>query len=232
MTVESMAGEFDQQASVIASRLHELPAGDRIAAACRGSGNPAALSWLAECLGLDHGAWVIDLGAGIGGPGAWLARRYGCQIVNLEPAPLAARAANRLFGAPTICGEAERVPVKDDAFEVGLLLGVLSVVERPGQVLREARRIAYGLGVMEYCSTTGKEVAVGGSRFIPPEQLRGLMEESGWQVAQEAAASVPSPRAWTEATEKLEIEQEDSEAEVVDAIEAGLLAPIMMQAVR
>lgn len=67
MTVESMAGEFDQQASVIASRLHELPEVEQIAAACRGSGNPAALSWLAECLGLDDKAWVSDLGAGIGG---------------------------------------------------------------------------------------------------------------------------------------------------------------------
>jgi len=107
-----MASEFDQQASAIASRLHELPAGDQIAAACRGSGNPAALSWLAECLGLDHEAWVIDLGAGIAGPAAWLTRRYGCQIVNLEPAPLASRAASRFFGTPTICGTAERAPVK------------------------------------------------------------------------------------------------------------------------
>jgi len=232
VTVESMAGEFDQQASVIASRLHELPAVEQIAAACRGSGNPAALSWLAECLGLHHRSWVIDLGAGIGGPAAWLTRRYGCQIVNLEPAPLAARAANRLFGAPTICGAAERAPVKDDAFDVGLLLGVLSVVENPGQVLREARRIASGIGVMEYCSTSPQDVVVGGSTFVPAEGLRCLIEQFGWRVVQEADVDVPSPRSWAEATAKLEIEQEDSEIEVVHAIEAGRLAPVVMHAAR
>ena len=73
--------EFDQQALLIADQIPSLPEADRIAAACRGSGNPAALSWLAEGLRLDGSTTVIDLGAGLGGPSAGLTPQRVIEIL-------------------------------------------------------------------------------------------------------------------------------------------------------
>ena len=43
--------------------------------ACRGSGSPSALAWLAEALELGPGRRLLDVGSGLGGPAAWAAAR-------------------------------------------------------------------------------------------------------------------------------------------------------------
>lgn len=222
--------EFDQQASAIADLIPSLPEADRIAAACRGSGNPAALSWLAEGLRLDESTTVVDLGAGLGGPSAWLHKHYGCHCINLEVASRAAAAD--IFATPTICGSAEQAPIRTDSVDVALLLGVLSVVARAELVLREACRIARRLGVLEYCSTTDTAVGAGGSTFLPAEHLRDQVSAADWDIVQMIAVSVPPPTTWTDAAELIDIEPEPTESEVIDAIQSGLLVPFMLQATR
>lgn len=167
--------EFDRQASLIADQIPSLPARDRIAAACRGSGNPVALSWLAEGLHLDESTTVIDLGAGLGGPSAWLHEHFDCPCINVEVS--AGAAAAQIFGTPTICGCAEHAPIRSDSVDVALLLGVLSVVAHPAAVLNEAFRVADRLGVLDYCSATCSAVHVGGSTFVlvhPDHPRRGI----------------------------------------------------------
>lgn len=222
--------EFDQQASVIADQIPSLPAADRIAAACRGSGNPAALTWLAEGLRLEETTTVIDLGAGLGGPSAWLYKRYGCFCINLEVAPRAA-AAN-IFSTPTMCGCAEQTPIRSNSIDVALLLGVLSVVAHTDVVLSEARRIAHRLGVLDYCSTTSSTAEVGGSTFVPADDLRKQVCAGGWNIIQMTAITVPPPSTWTDAAELIETEPELTESEVIAAIHAGVIAPVMLQASR
>ncbi|MGZ5379789.1 MAG: class I SAM-dependent methyltransferase [Mycobacterium sp.] len=222
--------EFDQQASLIADQIPSLPEADRIAAACRGSGNPAALSWLAEGLRLDESTTVIDLGAGLGGPSAWLHKHYGCHCINLEVASRAAAAD--IFATPTICGCAEQTPIRTDSVDVALLLGVLSVVARANLVLSEACRIARRLGVLEYCAATGSTVGAGGSTFIPAEHLRNQVNEAGWSSVQMVEVTVPPPTTWTDAAELIDIEPEPTESDVIDAIHAGLIVPFMLQAAR
>lgn len=222
--------EFDQQASLIADQIPSLPEADRIAAACRGSGNPAALSWLAEGLRLDESTTVIDLGAGLGGPSAWLHKHYGCHCINVEVASRAAAAD--IFATPTICGCAEQTPIRTDSVDVALLLGVLSVVARADLVLSEARRIALRLGVLEYCSTNGSAIGAGGSMFVPAEHLCDEVSAAGWTTVQMVAVTVPPPATWTDAAELIDIEPEPTESEVIDAIQSGLLVPFMLQATR
>lgn len=222
--------EFDLQASAIANQIPSLPEPDRIAAACRGSGNPAALSWLAEGLRLDESTTVIDLGAGLGGPSAWLHKRYGCYCINLEVAPRAA-AAN-IFATPTICGCAEQPPLRTDSVDVALLLGVLSVVAHAHLVLREAARVAHRLGVLEYCSTTSSAREVGGGTFPTADRFRNQVNAAGWNIIQMAASTVPPPTTWTDAADLIDIEPEPTESEVIDAIQAGLISPFMLHAVR
>jgi len=92
--------EFDDIAALTAERLAVRPVDERIAAACRGSGNPAALAWLAEECGIGPETRAVDLGSGLAGPAAWLARRYDCSVVALDPSPGATRGARQLFDLP------------------------------------------------------------------------------------------------------------------------------------
>ena len=222
--------EFDQQATLIADQIPSLPEGDRIAAACRGSGNPAALSWLAEALRLDEFTTVIDLGAGLGGPTAWLHKHFGCQCINLEVSAGAATAD--IFGTPTIYGCAEHAPIRTDSVDVALLLGVLSVVAHIDLVLSEAFRIARRLGVLDYCSTTGATIQAGGSTFVPASRLRNKVRAAGWDIVQMVEVTVPPPITWSDAAELIDVELEATETEVLDAINDGQIAPFMIQAAR
>ncbi len=112
--VPSLVGdvEFDVEAAALADRMAAMDIDDRIAAACRGSANPAALAWLAEELSIAPTTKVGDLGAGRGGPAAWLQRRWGCSIVAVEPAQGAVMGAQRLFDLVVVAGRRPSPPVR------------------------------------------------------------------------------------------------------------------------
>jgi ubiquinone/menaquinone biosynthesis C-methylase UbiE len=223
--------EFGDQASQIATRLQDLGPDDRIAAACRGSGNPVALAWIAENLRLRDTSTVVDLGAGLGGPSAWMRARYGCRVVAVEPEEQAARAAVATFGLTTVVADADMSPFAADAFANALLLGVVSVVSRPHTVLGEARRIAGALGVMDYCSTGTEPVRAGGSTFPTEAKLREMVAVY-WRLEQFAGVSVETPHTWSRASDDVEVEPDPDEAAVVEAIDDGRIAPIMLVARR
>jgi SAM-dependent methyltransferase len=222
--------EFSLQASAIADVVEGWPLDLRIAAACRGSGNPAALAWIAESIGLTARSLVVDVGGGIGGPAAWVADRFGSRLVALDPSWPAPRDARHLFGLPTICAGADALPLRADAFDAALLLEVLSVVDDPSAALAEARRVGARLGVLDHCSTTGRTVEAGGSRFRTPEALAALVADAGWDVDELTEIGVTAPARWSTAADEAERsasgsagEAEPSENEVVSAIESGRL---------
>ena len=68
---------------------------------------------------------MIDVGAGLGGPAAYAARRTGVQPVLVEPEPDACRAAARLFGAPIVQADATALPFGDATVDLAWCLGVL-----------------------------------------------------------------------------------------------------------
>ncbi len=229
--------EFDWQASLIGAELLGESRAVQIAAACRGSGNPGALAWVAEGLGIVATSTVIDLGAGLGGPAAWLADRYRCRPVALEPAAGASDAARNLFGGDIdiVLGSAHTVPFCNDSFEVALLLGVVSVVDDVNAVLVEARRIGTSLGVMDYCATASGSVKAGGSVFLPVDALQEALECAGWSVDQSTNFPTQAPNPWREAAKEAtkraaaaaDEDADDaagSQAEVVAAIEEGEIA--------
>jgi len=225
--------EFGEQAAEIADRITDLAPDDRIAAACRGSGNPVALAWLAENLRLSSSSRVADLGAGLGGPSAWMQSRYGCTVFAVEPQQRAATAAVDLFGGPMVVSDADPTPFVDDAFDVALLLGVVSVVDDPRAVLREAHRIADALGLIEYCSTGDNPVLAGGSTFPTVDALTAMVSDS-WTIDQTSAVSVETPSSWAHASEVVHDDSasDPDEEEVGRAIAEGRIAPIMLVATR
>ena len=96
----AMDAEFDTVAEWTARVALDLGPDYRIPAACRGSGQPAALDWLLAGLAPAPGDALIDVGAGLGGPAAYAAAQASVRPVLLEPEPGACRAAGRLFGFP------------------------------------------------------------------------------------------------------------------------------------
>jgi Methyltransferase domain len=226
------AQEFEHDAAKIADAIAGLAAADRVAAACRGSANPAALAWLAEGLGVEPTWLVADLGAGLGGPAWWMSARYGCRVLAVEPAYASASAAVSLFTLPMVVGAANAAPLGSSSVDAVLLLGVLSVVDDAFAALREAYRIAPRLGLLDYCSTDERCRPVGGSIFRSPADMTALAQAAGWRIVDTSPVSIDAPQAWRDAADVVDVAPSASEAAVVAAIENGSLAPFMMVARR
>ncbi len=146
-------GEFDLMATWTADVVSELGPKYHVPGACRGSANPALLAWLAESLEVTPETRFADIGAGMGGPAAWIAQRYGVEPTVIEPMPLACRAAVDLFGLRTVTADAEELPIVDGTFDVVWLMGVLDTVEHPDGLLAEIKRVLVPggrIGVLDY----------------------------------------------------------------------------------
>ena len=234
--------EFDEGALAVAASVLSEPPAVRMAAAARGSANPAALAWMAESLQLDAATRVVDLGAGLGGPAAWIQARYHSRVIGLEPASGAVTGACQLFDGDDfgpltmVQGSVLACPLRSDSFDVALLLGVLSVLVKPEVALAEALRVAPRIGVWEFCSTTGRSLQAGGSTFPTVGELRAQLATAGWMV-RDVLAQLPDPPAvWKAAGSNDVVGVPDaavaSEREVSGAIEGGLLEPTVLVADR
>lgn len=221
---ETADAEFVDEAAELVERIAGMGGTERIAAACRGSANPAALRWLADALALAADHRVVDLGGGLGGPAAWLRNEVGCEVIAADPSPPAAAAVTRLFGLPSVQATAASAPFADGAFDVALLLGVVSVVDDRLAVIREARRVGARVGVLDYCSTTGSTLTAGGSDFPSAEQLAAELG-AVWERVESVRVDAPTPDDWARAAERAQagVPEPPSEREVAAAIEAGRL---------
>lgn len=144
MTASAMVAEFDDVAGWTADAVEQLGERYAIPAACRGSANPAALAWLAEACELKAGARLLDVGAGLGGPAAWAAKRFGVRPILLEPMPTAGRAAARLFGLPVISADGGRIPLRAESVDAAWCLAVLATIQD-----KRRQRVRVGRGSRE-----------------------------------------------------------------------------------
>lgn len=225
------ADEFEEAARATTTSVRGAPLTDRIAVACRGSANPAALAWIAEGVALGPRSVVVDLGAGLGGPAAWLELRYGCRVVALEPAPSAAEGAAPLFDLAAVRADASGAPLRDACADAALLLGVVSVVADPVAALAEARRVAARLGVLDYCAAGDAPVHAGGSTFPTRDLLDEWMRAAGWTVDVAADVDLPTPSPWQHAVDAYSPDEtSDDEDEVRHAIQHGEVEPRMVVA--
>jgi len=220
-------GEFRSAARRAEEVLSDLDRHDAVAAACRGSGNPAALAWLAEACELDESTRLLDLGGGLGGPAAWVEDRYGCAVVMADPVTEAARVARATFGLRGAAATGASLPFADSSFDVCWLLGVVSVVESISAVLGEVARVAPTFGAIAYVSTSAESVESGGSRFPSRAQLHGELRAAGWHLtAGPARPALPPPPTWQNAGQTLD--RDDDEQAVACEIADGRIEALVM----
>src|SRR5450631_2850288 len=212
---DPMAAEFGTVAEWTAQVAADLGPEFFIPAACRGSGQPAALDWLLAGLAPQPRDLMFDVGAGMGGPAAYARERTGARLVLAEPEPGACRAAATLFDLPVAQADGTALPFADGPAGVAWCLGVLCTATGPEAqlaMLRELRRIvrpAGRIGLLVYLATTGQlDTPPQGNHFPTCGQLTALLGGAHLEVVDVAGASDlprPSP-AWRDRTAEVERE--------------------------
>jgi SAM-dependent methyltransferase len=206
----AMAAEFDSVAAWTSEAVAALGADHAIPAGCRGTASPAALAWLGEACELAAGSRLLDAGAGVGGPAAWAAERFGVEPVLVEPMVGACRAARELFGFPTVAGSGEALPVAAGSADAVWCLGVLCTTREKAALLGELRRVVrpggpVGLFVL-VAEQTPVPDAPEGNAFPTHDELAGLLDGAGLEVVQQVAAAdfAAAPVSWKERIDRVE----------------------------
>jgi SAM-dependent methyltransferase len=212
---DPMEAEFGTVAEWTAQVAADLGPEYLVPAACRGSGQPAALDWLLAGLRPGPGDPMVDVGAGIGGPAAYAAGRTGARPVLVEPEPDACRAAARLFGAPVVRADATTLPFADGAVALAWSLGVLCTV--PGReaqlaMLLQLRRVVRPggrIGLLVYLAVVPElDDPPEGNHFPTGTDLNSLLRHAGLDVLAVAdSRDMPEPSAsWQHRTAAVEHE--------------------------
>jgi sarcosine/dimethylglycine N-methyltransferase len=110
-------------------------------------GRPATMA-LAGLAGIQPGAHVVDVGAGLGGPARFLAARFGARVTAVEPVARfrdACAELNRRAGLAevirTVEGTATRLPVADGSMDAAWMQAVAISVADKGAMAAELRRV-------------------------------------------------------------------------------------------
>lgn len=212
------------------SALHEvadaLPTTARLAAACRGTGDRPLLDRVADALDRYREPStapgpVVDVGAGFGGPAAWLRRYRGVATVGVEPSADAVAAARGLFPeVPMVRGDAMRLPLADGAYEAALVLGVVSLVDDVPRALMEARRAVRAGGVLALTDYVGldvsaqqavREARAAGHPVLPVgtkvrllRDVLATVEAAGWVVVESGVGPPEPDEQWVDAREEVD----------------------------
>lgn len=212
-TGSAMEAEFDTLAAWTEAAIGELGSRYAIPAACRGSGSPADLRWLAEGLGLRGDARFLDAGAGLGGPAAWLREHLGVRWratpLVTDPMPHAVAAARRLFGHLGFAALSEELPLPDGCVDAAWSLGVLCTTPAKRDLLAELHRVlrpGAPLALLVLVRTVDEvHDAPEGNTFPSHDELHADLAATGFTVTAEIDASdLPGPPArWQEDDERV-----------------------------
>jgi SAM-dependent methyltransferase len=214
---EAMADEFDTVAEWTAEVALDLGPDYHVPAACRGSGQPAALDWLLAGLRPAPADLLVDAGAGVGGPAAYACQHSGVRPVLVEPEPDACRASRRLFGFPVTQADATRLPFAREVVTLAWCLGVLCTTSGPDAqlaILRELRRVVCPggrVGLLVFLATVPElDDPPEGNHFPSAAALDAQIGDAGLAVSDRAlTADLPAPPAsWRQRTQAVESELE------------------------
>lgn len=203
----AMVAEFDDVAGWTADAVEHLGERHAVPAACRGSASPATPAWPAEACELSPGMRLLDVGAGVGGPAAWAAERFGVRPILLEPMPAAGRAAARLFGLPVVAADGRRIPLRAGSVDAVWCLGVLCTVQDKAAVLAEIHLVlkpGASLGLLVVVAWGPQVLQVpDGNHFPTHRELTVLLADAGFELLEQLDQPGQAPLSWSRRAEQV-----------------------------
>jgi SAM-dependent methyltransferase len=150
---------------------------------------------------------LLDVGAGVGGPAAWAAERFGVSPILLEPMPAACSAAADLFGLPVVLADGRRIPLRTASIDVAWCLGVLCTIEDKAALLSELHRVLVpggSLGLLVVVAQ-GKQLhrPPDGNHFPGQDELDTLLGDAGFDVVEQIDRPAEVPRSWSRRAEEV-----------------------------
>jgi len=150
---------------------------------------------LAELAGVEPGMRVLDVGSGVGGPSRYLASK-GCVVTGLTAGYVdLSRVLAERVGLPVdyVCADALEMPFEDASFDlIWTQHASMNIADKPRLYGEMARLLKPGgrLAFHDVCAGVGELLLPvpwasqpGHSALILPEELLGLLEGLGFQVA-------------------------------------------------
>ena len=187
MPSERFEAEFGYYAEWLVDAIDELGLDDPVPAACRGTGNPELLEHLAAALSVRAGSWVLDVGVGLGGPAAWLARTHGCELVGVDLMTQAAFGFHRLFSQLEIAvASTKALPFRDETFDGVWALGVIEMLADKKKAFGEMLRMLVPGGRVVLYDFVGAVSEADdpplADRFEPADASTSLLSDVGFRV--------------------------------------------------
>lgn len=202
MSRDLLEPEFGTYSSWLVEAIGRLDPGDRIAAACRGTGRPALLAELARLLRLREGNLLLDIGSGLGGPGAWALRTHRCRVLCLDLMELEVAGSLHLFPELSgIVGSASDLPLVGESVDAAWALGVVEMVPERQRSIAEVVRVLRPGGRFAIYGffAAGRDVPFhpAANRFDRPEAVLHMFELEGLRIIQGSPAGTePAPADW------------------------------------
>lgn len=173
----------------------------------------AATLELARAAGLDSTKRVLDVGSGVGGTSRCLAGQFGCRVIGIDLTDEYCRAAAMLsarIGLTDLVdyrqGDATDLPFNDGAFDVVWTEHVaMNIPDKPRLYSEMHRVLKPGGTLVIYDILAGPSGPVlfpvpwartpDTSFLVRPEELRKLLEEAGFTIA-DWSDTTAAARAW------------------------------------
>lgn len=190
---------------------------------------------IASRLALRPGVRLLEVGAGSGWPGLYLAKSTGCEVT-LADVPLAGlRVATERAAADglasrcvPVAADGAKLPFRERVFDAVSHSDVLCCVPAKLEMLRECRRVARRGARMDFSviavapnlSEAERRIAIeGGPSFVEaPEDYGALLGQSGWRLLERTDVTAAFGRAVRRLLEGT-IERTDALTEILGAEE-------------
>lgn len=223
---ERLEIEFGRHAGWMVEAIEALGL-DAMPAACRGTGDPHLFGLLADAIKARRGALVLDVGCGIGGPGAWLATERGCEVVGIDVMEEAVRGSKRLFPQlSTVVATSRSLPFRNETFDATWAVGVIETIAHKSEALKELARVLVPEGRLAaytfVSAATKVDDAPVADRFKPLDTLIEDFERGGFRILTAEPSGLARPPAnWRKTQETARahanrLHRRDSAYEAVD----------------
>jgi SAM-dependent methyltransferase len=212
---ERLEAEFGRYSDWLVEACVELDV-DPVPAVARGTGRPSLLDHASAPLDAAPGKAILDLGCGLGSPGAWLARRSGAGVVGVDVMLESVRGVRRLFPELlAVVGSMRKLPIADEHFDGAWSLGALEMVADKATTAAEMSRVLKpGAPLVVYDFVLAGAPAAHipqADRFSAPNDTIRCLEKAGFLLREATPLPdlEPTPPDWAAIRDAVRVEVRD-----------------------